>query len=214
MTDLKSLYAEVRLLNLSLKKTAILVILLMASTTVGCTSFRGPGPLQTPVASDSAGGEEEDNEVPAEPTITWNGERKYSKSLPDRGSEAVNFDWPLDEARMTRRFKTGPGKPHLGIDLANKKGTPILAAEKGVVIYTGHGFHGYGNLIIIEHGSEWATMYSHLSKFLVSEGQSVKQGQAIAEMGRTGNASGVHIHFEVRHNRQPVNPLGLLPGGM
>jgi murein DD-endopeptidase MepM/ murein hydrolase activator NlpD len=122
------------------------------------------------------------------------------------------FDWPIDQARLSRGFIIGK-RPHWGIDLANQKGTPILASERGLVVYTGKGFHGYGNLIVIEHGEEFATLYSHLSEFKVSEGQTVKQGQIIGLMGRTGHATGNHLHFELRLNRQPVNPQKYLPQG-
>ena len=88
-----------------------------------------------------------------------------------------------------------------------------MAAERGTVIYTGRGFHGYGNLIVIEHNNEWATLYSHLNSITVKEGETVERGTKIGTMGRTGHATGVHLHFEIRRNRQPVNPLAYLPEG-
>jgi len=138
-----------------------------------------------------------------------NGERGFSQA-----TEAVHFQWPVDEASLSRGFLAAPIKrkrPHWGVDLANHKNTPILASEKGTVVYTGHAFKGYGKLIVVEHNEEWATLYAHLNNILVSEGQVVGQGDKIGEMGRTGRASGVHLHFEIRHFRQPVNPLAFLP---
>lgn len=111
---------------------------------------------------------------------------------------------------MSRGFLYG-SRAHWGLDLANHRGTPILSAEEGTVIYTGTGFRGYGKLVVIEHNDEWATLYAHLDKITVKEGQVVRKGQRLGGMGRTGRSSGVHLHFEIRYRRQPVNPLAYLP---
>lgn len=177
---------------------------------VACSTFQGPGPL---VASGQKSAETSDSAI-VEPTVrkpalSMNGERGFSSD-----PESVRFQWPVDEATMSRGFLAAPvkrKKPHWGIDLANHKGTPIMAANNGKVIYAGHSFKGYGKLVIVEHGDDWATFYAHLNKILVKEGQDVAQGEKIAEMGRTGHATGNHLHFEVRHLRKPVNPLAYLP---
>jgi murein DD-endopeptidase MepM/ murein hydrolase activator NlpD len=121
------------------------------------------------------------------------------------------FDWPVDSARMTRGFLPNKRRPHLGIDLAAPKGTPILAAQGGTIIYAGREFKGYGKMVLIESGDGWATLYAHFDKILVSEGQKVRKGEVIGAMGRTGRATGVHLHFEIRKNRGPIDPLPLLP---
>jgi murein DD-endopeptidase MepM/ murein hydrolase activator NlpD len=167
-------------------------------------------------ASGAISGKASEEEEPTDPidadtasgVISWGGARKTM-----RAHQEFNFDWPVDSARLTQGFHLGR-RPHWGIDLAAPKGTAILASEDGVVIYTGHGFTGYGNLIVIEHGSEWATLYSHLERIEIKEGAHVRQGQRIGAMGRTGRATGVHLHFELRENRQPVNPLAYMPGGL
>jgi murein DD-endopeptidase MepM/ murein hydrolase activator NlpD len=123
------------------------------------------------------------------------------------------FDWPVDDARLTRGFLPQKRRPHLGIDLAAKKGTPILAAQGGLVIYTGREFKGYGKMVMIESGKGWATLYAHMDKILVQEGQKVSRGQLLGAMGRTGRATGVHLHFEIRKDRGPIDPLPLLPNG-
>lgn len=123
-----------------------------------------------------------------------------------------SFDWPIDSAKLSRGFKLGK-KPHWGLDLANRKGTLIFSAERGRVIYAGRAFRGYGKMIIVEHGTHWATLYAHLHKISVKEGQDVQRGQPIAEMGRTGRATGNHLHFELRYERQPVDPMMYLPQG-
>lgn len=125
--------------------------------------------------------------------------------------QQLTFDWPVDRARMTRGFLPKKKRPHLGIDLAAPKGTPILASQSGTVIYAGREFRGYGKMVLIESGDGWATLYAHFDKILVSEGQRVHQGEVIGAMGRTGRATGVHLHFEIRKDRGPIDPLPLLP---
>ena len=167
-----------------------------------CTTFRGLGEFQPRQDSvDSArSGVNSDS-----PNIMLNGERRSSGS-----TEPPSFEWPVYDARMSRGFIYGT-KAHWGLDLANRRGTPILASEDGVVIYTGSGFRGYGKLVVVEHGAEWATLYAHLDKITVKEGQRIGKGEILGKMGRTGRSSGVHLHFEVRYRRQPVNPLAYLP---
>lgn len=173
-----------------------------------CSTFQGPGPFKAPDGNIETVEETAPVAAPVGPTLSWNGER-YSQTAPAQG---MNFDWPVEGATLSRGFLLGK-RWHYGLDLANKKGTPITASEAGVVVYVGKGFSGYGKLVVIEHNETWATLYSHLNKFNVKEGDKVERGQKIAEMGRTGHASGVHLHFEIRYNRQPVNPLQYLPQG-
>jgi len=97
-------------------------------------------------------------------------------------------------------------KLHTGVDFGAPRGTPIHAAATGVVLLAGY-TRGYGNCIIIDHGGGVATLYGHCSSLGVSEGQSVKQGQVIGRVGATGYATGPHLHFEVRRNGVPVQPL-------
>jgi murein DD-endopeptidase MepM/ murein hydrolase activator NlpD len=144
------------------------------------------------------------------------GQRHAANDSVDAGSSSAgaghpNFDWPVDEARMSRGFLPRKRHPHLGIDLAAPKGTPILCSTGGTVLYTGKEFRGFGKMILVESGGGWATLYAHLDKILVSEGQKVRQGEVIGAMGRTGHATGVHLHFEIRKDRGPVDPLPLLP---
>lgn len=125
--------------------------------------------------------------------------------------ETFTFDWPVDKARLTRGFLPNKRRPHLGIDLAAPRGTPILSSHKGVVIYAGRDFKGFGKMVLIESRHGWATIYAHLDRILVSEGQKVLQGEVIGSMGRTGRATGVHLHFEIRQKQGPVDPLLYLP---
>lgn len=140
-------------------------------------------------------------------------QQEKSAATETRRDESFSFDWPVDSARLTRGFGYKGRRAHLGIDLAAPKGTPILSAQKGNVIYAGRDFRGFGKMVLIESGYGWATLYAHLDKILVTEGQNVSQGEVIGSMGRTGRATGVHLHFEIRKDRGPVDPLPLLPSG-
>lgn len=133
-------------------------------------------------------------------------------STPSHSPGAGNlwFHWPVKRGTLTQGFKHNR-KKHQGIDIAARRNTPIYAAESGRVLYVGREFSGYGKMIIIEHkGDAWATFYAHLNSFDVSEGDWVRRGELIGRMGRTGRASGVHLHFEIRRNLKPVNPLNYL----
>jgi murein DD-endopeptidase MepM/ murein hydrolase activator NlpD len=98
---------------------------------------------------------------------------------------------------------------HAGIDFGAPTGTPIQAAAAGIVVFSGV-MHGYGNVVVIDHGGGISTLYAHCSERDVEEGQPVAQGQVIARVGMTGLATGPHLHFEVRKNGTPIDPMGVL----
>lgn len=123
---------------------------------------------------------------------------------PPTAAPARGFAWPTISRHLSQRFRWG----HTGIDLDNRSRPPVFAATDGVVEFTGW-LGGYGNLIILNHGGGLTTYYAHLDKFYVGKGQSVAKGAAIAKMGSTGRSSGPHLHFEVRKNGSPVNPMGM-----
>ncbi len=123
---------------------------------------------------------------------------------------SVKLRWPLN-ARVTSRFGRRGSRMHDGIDIGAKEGTPIYAAAAGEVVYSDHRLSGYGNLIIIRHSSDMFTAYAHNQRNLVRKGSRVKAGAVIARVGRTGRASGSHLHFEVRRGSTPVDPLVYLP---
>jgi murein DD-endopeptidase MepM/ murein hydrolase activator NlpD len=124
------------------------------------------------------------------------------------------FMWPL-QGTLTSRFgyRTHPihgtKLMHTGLDIARPTGTPIQAADGGSVVFAGWR-GGYGKAIIINHGGGLATLYGHLSSISVSSGQSVGKGQTIGRVGSTGYSTGPHLHFEVRSNGSPVNPMSYL----
>ncbi len=116
--------------------------------------------------------------------------------------------WPVS-GPVTSPFGMRWGRMHEGIDIGAAYGTPIHAAAAGTVIYAGW-LGGYGNLAVIDHGGALATAYGHQSAIAVANGQQVSQGQTIGYVGCTGHCFGPHLHFEVRVNGTPVDPLGYL----
>ncbi|PKM84018.1 MAG: peptidase [Firmicutes bacterium HGW-Firmicutes-13] len=116
------------------------------------------------------------------------------------------FIWPAASGRITSYFGIRNGRMHTGIDIASSKGTPVYAADSGTVTFSGYS-GGYGRLVIISHGNGYSTYYAHNTSNLVSMGQRVTQGQTIATIGSTGNATGYHVHFEIRRNGTSINPL-------
>jgi murein DD-endopeptidase MepM/ murein hydrolase activator NlpD len=138
-------------------------------------------------------------------------------------STKYRFIWPEPQAQISQPF--GPSKywfepaygtyPHFhtGIDLVEPFGSPILAADDGIVALVGSSSSGYGNYVVIAHSGGLATLYGHLSTALVKAGDKVTQGQVIGLEGATGNTTGPHIHFELRINEKPVDPTPYLPPG-
>ena len=119
---------------------------------------------------------------------------------------AAGWTWPAN-GRVISGFGSGD---RAGIDIAGRLGQPVVAASAGRVVYIGSGLVGYGLLVILKHSGRLLTAYAHNDRVLVKEGQSVRAGQKIAEMGSTG-AERVKLRFEVRRDGKPLNPLNFLP---
>ena len=124
-----------------------------------------------------------------------------------------SFRWPT-HGTITSKFGYrnifGGSSFHGGIDIANKKGTDIVAADGGIVSYAGW-MNGYGYLVEIDHQNGYVTRYGHNRELVVSKGDKVFQGQHIAEMGSTGRSTGNHCHFEIRYKGERQNPMNYLP---
>lgn len=120
----------------------------------------------------------------------------------------LSWQWPAKGEIIRTYSTTNQGKK--GIDIAGKRGQPVVAAAEGKVVYGGVGLKGYGKLVIIKHNDNFFSAYAHNNKILVKEGTWVKRGQKIAEIGNT-DADRTMLHFEIRRNGNPVNPLGYLP---
>ncbi len=121
------------------------------------------------------------------------------------------FIWPTTLHYLSG-YDYSPQINHYGIDIAGKLGYPVYAVDSGVVVYAGWNNWGYGNVVVIDHGNGWQSLYAHLSRILVSCGQAVYQGDMIGSIGSTGRSTGPHLHFELRHEKYgKVNPWNFLP---
>jgi murein DD-endopeptidase MepM/ murein hydrolase activator NlpD len=124
---------------------------------------------------------------------------------------ATTFSWPV-KGSLSSTFGPRHRKMHEGIDIAARRGTPVIAARSGHVIYATNRIRGYGKMVIIRHADTYSTVYAHLSKINVKKGQFISRGDLLGLVGRTGHATGNHLHFEVRNHRVPVDPLLYLHG--
>ena len=115
--------------------------------------------------------------------------------------------WPVPNGKLFSPYGERNGVMHDGVDISAPAGSPVLAADDGKVTYSGNTVRGYGNMIVLKHAGNLATVYAHNKKNLVKEGDLVRRGQQIAEVGESGHATGYHCHFEVRVGKQAVNPL-------
>src|SRR5690606_14165108 len=121
---------------------------------------------------------------------------------------SVDWRWPT-EGQVLSRFANGD-PTRQGVDIAGRSGQAVRAAGDGVVVYSGSGLVGYGELVIVKHDEQWLSAYGHNRSRQVNEGAKVKAGQQIAEMGSTGPARDM-LHFEIRYDGKPVDPLQYLP---
>jgi murein DD-endopeptidase MepM/ murein hydrolase activator NlpD len=119
------------------------------------------------------------------------------------------FVWPANNHFLSG-FDYNPNANHPGIDIDGEEGDPVYAVDSGVIVYAGWNNWGYGNMIVINHGNGWQTLYAHLSAYYVGCGQSVVQGGVIGTIGSTGNSTGSHLHFEMMLNGTKVNPHNYL----
>jgi murein DD-endopeptidase MepM/ murein hydrolase activator NlpD len=134
-----------------------------------------------------------------------------SSAYPYHGMrESRQFLWPVAEGVVSSGFGIRNGAMHDGVDIAAPVGTPVRAADAGVVVFCGK-LHGYGNTVIIQHDDQYATVYGHDERNFVREGEHVARGQEIGEIGTSGRTTGANLHFEVRHDNIAHNPLAYLP---
>jgi lipoprotein NlpD len=137
------------------------------------------------------------------------GSRPQKKSIISIDKEnmlMLNFQWPI-KGKVLKSFSQADNK---GIDIAGEMGQKVYAAEAGKVVYSGQGLIGYGNLLIIKHNDLYLSAYANNSQLLFTEGDTVKKGEVIAKVGQAGSNK-TSLHFEIRKNGKPVNPLNLLP---
>ncbi|HLG84027.1 MAG TPA: peptidoglycan DD-metalloendopeptidase family protein [Bradyrhizobium sp.] len=122
------------------------------------------------------------------------------------------FRWPVRGKVIASYGAKTNGKSNDGINLAVPEGTPVKAAEDGVVAYAGNELKGYGNLVLVRHSNGYVTAYAHASELLVKRGDTIKRGQVIAKSGQSGEVASPQLHFEIRKGSQPVDPLQFLNG--
>jgi lipoprotein NlpD len=142
----------------------------------------------------------------AKPGGKTTGSKRSTSRTTATGTHAVAWAWPAD-GQIVTRYGAGDSK---GLDIAGRRGVGVRAAGTGRVVYLGSGLRGYGQLIIIKHSDEFLSAYAHNDRTYVKEGDVVKRGQKIADMGSSGTDR-VKLHFEIRRRGVPVDPLQYLP---
>src|SRR6266567_2331857 len=157
-------------------------------------------------------------QAPDGPALSGSSKPVAGSNKPVAGSSkpvaeaAPAFRWPV-RGRVIEEF--GPkanGQQNDGINLAVPEGTPVKAAEDGVVAYAGNELKGYGNLLLVRHSNGFVTAYAHASELMVKRNDQVKRGQIIARAGQTGSVSSPQLHFEIRKGATPVDPMRYLSG--
>lgn len=139
---------------------------------------------------------------PAESSITYS-----AGFVPELFVGTNTFQSPVRDAYVSQGYWAN----HRALDYAGRTGTPIRAVDRGIVAYANFGWnHGYGSLVVVDHGNGYTSLYAHLSTIAVRKGNPVKQGQVIGSMGNTGNSTGPHLHLEIRKDSRSLNPSLLL----
>jgi murein DD-endopeptidase MepM/ murein hydrolase activator NlpD len=182
-----------------------------------------PAPAQPQIAAPAV-----QQPAPAKPVVTASAEPVQKVRMatetkeiehahsPAKTIEATNalptFRWPVRGRVITAYGAKANGKQNDGINVAVPEGTPVKAAEDGVVAYAGNELKGYGNLILVRHANGYVTAYAHASELMVKRGDTIKRGQVIAKSGQSGEVGSPQLHFEIRKGSSPVDPLQFLNG--
>jgi murein DD-endopeptidase MepM/ murein hydrolase activator NlpD len=170
---------------------------------VPATKMASAGPLQAARLASAT-----TNVVEEKPVVV--------EQAPVKPSEATGalptFRWPVRGKVITTYGAKTNGKSNDGINLAVPEGTPVKAAEDGVVAYSGNELKGYGNLVLVRHSNGYVTAYAHASELMVKRGDTIKRGQIIAKSGQSGEVGSPQLHFEIRKGSSPVDPLQFLNG--
>lgn len=170
-----------------------------SATTSSSGSKKAPAPSSTASTSQKS---------TSSSAVTRTSPPKKTTSSEPASNGPVKWQWPHN-GRILSGF--GGGQPaNKGIDIIGNEGDPVKAAAAGVVVYSGNGLLGYGNMVILNHNSQYLSAYAHNSRIFVREGDKVKAGEKIAEIGNTG-AARMMLHFEIRRDGNPVNPMRYLP---
>lgn len=171
----------------------------VAAAPAPATKMAAVAPVQSArLAQATTNIEEKATEAPAKAAETTSG-------LP-------TFRWPVRGKVVTSYGAKTNGKSNDGINVAVPEGTPVKAAEDGVVAYSGNELKGYGNLVLVRHSNGYVTAYAHASELMVKRGDTIKRGQVIAKSGQSGEVASPQLHFEIRKGSSPVDPLQFLNG--
>ncbi|QOG17829.1 LysM peptidoglycan-binding domain-containing M23 family metallopeptidase [Bradyrhizobium sp. SEMIA] len=170
----------------------------VAAAPVPATKMAAAAPVQSARLAQATNVEEKPVETPAKAA-------EATGALP-------TFRWPVRGKVVTTYGAKTNGKSNDGINLAVPEGTPVKAAEDGVVAYSGNELKGYGNLVLVRHSNGYVTAYAHASELLVKRGDTIKRGQVIAKSGQSGEVASPQLHFEIRKGSSPVDPLQFLNG--
>jgi lipoprotein NlpD len=172
----------------------------------GAVATRGPGVVSSTSTTTSSSGSVKTTVI-SKPVAVVSPSAGAVSTMP-AGPSPKGWVWPSNGV-LIGKFSSN-GSLNKGVDIAGDLGQPVLAASDGSVVYAGSGLRGYGELVIIKHSDTYVSAYGHNRRLLVREGQQVKAGQTIAEMGSTGTDR-VKLHFEIRRQGKPVDPLQFLP---
>jgi murein DD-endopeptidase MepM/ murein hydrolase activator NlpD len=178
-----------------------------AATAVKPVAAAGAKPAAAPVmvAEAPAAKKESANLASETKEIEKDVKQDATASLP-------GFRWPVRGRVIAAYGAKTSGKQNDGINVAVPEGTPVKAAEDGVVTYSGNELKGYGNLVLVRHSNGYVTAYAHASELMVKRGDTIKRGQIIAKAGQTGEVSSPQLHFEIRQGSTPVDPSKFLNG--
>lgn len=144
--------------------------------------------------------------TPAQPSTMPGPVASIPETKPPAAAASADWIWPVN-GKVTEKFDE---KRNKGIGIAAKEGDPVVASADGQVVYSGSKLRGYGNLVILKHSDDFVSAYAHNRQILVKQGQMVKKGQRIAEVGKT-DTNQPKLHFEIRRQGKPVDPLAYLP---
>jgi murein DD-endopeptidase MepM/ murein hydrolase activator NlpD len=152
-----------------------------------------------------------ETDEPSPPPLTPGGSREGQESeKPPWWGKELDIIWPI-QGKITSPFGPRGKRFHGGIDIRSPSYQEVKAAMDGEVILARHTQTGYGKVVFLRHDQSFLTIYGHLNVIMANEGEAVRQGQSIGGVGSTGRSTGPHLHFELRHNSRPLNPLPLLP---
>ncbi|NHK29033.1 peptidoglycan DD-metalloendopeptidase family protein [Parvularcula flava] len=186
--------------------------LVIPSTASGATASLSPRPVatETPEPASRAINPVYEPEQVAE-AQTQSEQTEASYSLP-KSSEKSRFDWPLQGRVIMSYGMSDDGRRNDGINIAAPVGTPIRSVDDGEVVYRGSELEGYGNLLLVKHTDGWVSAYAHTDAILVNKGDKIRKGQIIAKVGTTGSVDQPQLHFELRHELKPTDPIAALDG--